>query len=180
MGPGVLVAVLAGTLSAATAAADGFAEVAGGGVQTTRDDGAWVTRPKLAVRAGTMDRKWVDEVLSIDWTPIPSETADTSEHRFRGIGSLVFNTRVGALNLAARTGVGLEFLRVKRSSEAHTNIGYVFEVGAGLWFATGSVELGADVALSFGLNSAPTMADDDAAYLSMDLDLLLGVRHVWR
>lgn len=179
-----MLVLFAGMMHAATASADGFAEVAGG-IMTPGGTDAWVglghTSPKLAVRAGTMDRAWADEILSIDWTPIEPDEADTSAHRVRVIGSYSFNARTGALNLSARAGIGLDFLRVRRGSESDTAIGYAVEVGAGVWFATGPVELGGDIAVPLGLNGATTVGDLELdSYLSIDLDLLLGVRHVWR
>lgn len=184
MRPVAFLALLAGALPATAAADDGFAEIAGG-IMTPGGSDAWVNlgdnSPKLAVRAGTMDRKWADEIVSIDWTPLQPDAADTSAHRFRAIGSFSFNARVGALNLSARTGIGFDILRVRRSSESDTDLGYAFEIGAGLWFATGPLEIGGDIALSSGLHGANTVGDLALdTYVSMDLDLLLGVRHVWR
>lgn len=184
MRPGFLLALLAGALHVAPASADGFAEVAGGSMTPGGSD-AWVnlgrTSPKLAVRAGTMDRRWADEVVSIDWTPIQLDAADTSAHRVRVIGSYVFNARTGALNLSARAGVGIDILRVRHAAESDTVVGYAVEFGAGVWFAAGAVELGGDIAVPLGLNGVTTVGDLEIdRYVSLDLDLLLGVRHVWR
>jgi len=179
-----VLALLVGTLHTATAAADGFVEVSGG-IMAPGCCGAWADfadiSPKLAVRAGAMDRNWTDGVLSFDWTPIQTDAADTSAHRFRAIASYMVNGRVGALNLSARSGFGLDILRVRQSSESDTLVGWAFEFGAGLWFATGPVEIGCDLALPFGINGNATVGDLHLdSYLSLDVDLLVGVRHVWR
>jgi len=176
-------ALLAG-LRPATVDADSFAEVAGG-IMTPggRPPGVALADPgpRRGGRAGTMDRPWADHVVSVDWTPIATDAADTSAHRIRATGSFAFNARVGALNLSARTGIGLDFLRVRRSAESKTLVGYALDLGAGLWFAAGPVELGGDIAIPLGLNGGATVGDLELeAYVSTDLDLLLGVRHVWR
>jgi hypothetical protein len=49
-----------------------------------------------------------------------------------------------------------------------------------VWFAIGNVEIGGDFAIPFGLNKARIMGDESVSYVSMDVDLLLGFRHVWR
>jgi hypothetical protein len=181
-----ILGLVVSTLPVASASADGFVDVVGG--LTILDGGApWskgdlVERsPKLAVRAGSVDRKGTDAIVSVDWTPIQSDAADLSAHRIRAIASYEVNTRLDGLNLGARMGVGLDFLRVREPSESDTLVGYAFEVGVFLWIPAGPVEIGGEVAIPFGLNGNATVGDLQIdSYLSMDVDLLLGVRHVWR
>lgn len=183
MRPGLWL-VLAGTLHATAAAADGFVELAAGGMVQGGSE-AWTAlggpSPKVALRLGTMDRRRADEVLSVDWTPIRTDAADTSAHRFRMLASFSFNARAGALNLSARTGLGFDFLRLGRASEHDTILGYAAEVGVGVWLAAGVVEVGGDVAVPLALHGSSTVGDLSLdGYLSIDVDVLLGVRHVWR
>ncbi len=181
--------MLAGSIPA-TAAADSFVEVAGG-TMAPRGNATWVDladpSPKLMVRAGTVDRKyrtwrdWGDAMLSFDWTPIRTDAADLSAHRFRMLASLALRGHLGALVLSPRAGIGLDFLRVSHASESDTLVGYALEIGAGVWFPTGSWELGVDLGFPVALNGNATvggLALD--SYLSGDVDLLLGIRWVSR
>jgi hypothetical protein len=126
-------------------------------------------------------RDWGDHYLSVDWTPIRPDAAGTSAHRIRPIAGYAVNGRVGPLSLGGRAGVGIDFLRLARSSERRTLAGYAFEVGAGAWFVAGPWQIGAEVAAPFALNGNATVGDLQLdSYVSADLDLLVGVRHVSR
>lgn len=135
MGRGWSLLVLLVCMRPATVGADSFVE-ASGGVMTPGGRPAWTDladpSPKLAVRAGTMDRRWADQVVSVDWTPIRTERADTSAHRIRALGSYAYNTRASALDLSVRAGVGLDFLRVRSGAASDTLVGYAGELGVGV------------------------------------------------
>jgi len=60
-----------------------------------------------------------------------------------------------------------------------TDVGFALEAGGGLWFDVGSVQVGGQFALPLGFHADGSDNDIDLDdYMSVDVDLLFGVRFV--
>lgn len=181
---------------ATPAMADNFVEL-NGGIMMPVDDDAWTdyvdSGPKLGVRVGAMDRAGFGAMLSADWTPINTDnfsafgaTVDAAAHRFRLLIGGSVQSRVGkSLTASFRFGAGADIARVTvesnffgaRSKQSDTDSGIAIEVGGGLWFDVGSVQVGGDVGLPMGFHADDSDDDIDLNdYRSIDIDLLFGVR----
>lgn len=176
--------------------ADNFVEL-NGGIMMPADDDAWTdyvdSGPKLGVRIGGMDRAGFGAMLSADWTPINTDnfsafgaTVDAAAHRFRVLLGGTLQNRVGkSLTASFRFGAGVDLVRLSvesnffgaRSERTDTDSGIALEVGGGLWFDVGSVQVGGEVGLPIAFHAD---GDDDEIqledYRSIDIDLLFGVR----
>jgi hypothetical protein len=187
---------------ASSARADSFFEVLGG-LSIPAGDNNWTntvdTSPKLGVRAGAVGDKGLGGMVQADWTPeninasgvgFGVGSADVALHRFRILGNLVYHHPVaGKLILSARVGVGVDIAHASASltvlgntvSSSDTNAGFAFELGGGLWYDLGDVQVGGELALpvsshSKHANGVPSDGNYSFDYTSYDFDLLFGVR----
>jgi hypothetical protein len=180
--------------------ADPFAEIVGG-IALPQSNSNWTNTvdasPKLGVRAGAMsDRGDLGGMLALDWTPESLNSSggsfgigstSASLHRFRLIASGVFRHRIAPkVTISARAGAGIDVARgsyevtVLGSTSSHSNVdvGYAFELGAGVWFDVSSVQLGVELAVPIGHHDSAASQQGDIAfqYTDVDIDLLVGVR----
>lgn len=179
------------------ARADSFVEFAGGLMVPVSDD-QWTdyvdSGLKLAARAGTAPGGGkFGALVSLDWSPINDDdlgfgNVDVSAHRFRILLGGTLHRRVAPkLHASFRLGLGADitYVSVQGSffgitvDESDSDVGLAVEPAAGLWFNTGSVWIGGELALPIGLlhDDDPNENDIDLnEYTSIDIDLLFGVR----
>ncbi|NVB83325.1 MAG: outer membrane beta-barrel protein [Kofleriaceae bacterium] len=182
--------------------AGGFFEI-GGGIAIPMADDNWTdaveTSPKLTVKAGSVPGK-VGGAVSFDWTPENTDAqgfsngignADISANRFRILANLLFQVPVQKkLHFEGRAGIGVDIAHASVSGSvlgvnfdtSDTDAGLGLEVGAGMWFDVGSVQVGAQVALPIAMHNHKADNNDEITfdYTSYDFDLLFGVRFVSR
>lgn len=143
--------------------------------------------PKIGVRVGSIGESNLGGMLTADWTPISANASnqlvDISAQRFRILAHVVFEKRVAPmLTLAFRGGGGIDIAHASASSAlgdaSDTDVGWAFELGGGVWWSIGEIDIGGEVALPFGGHShkASKLTDVTIDYTSYDLDLLFGVR----
>jgi hypothetical protein len=182
----------------ARAEADNFVEVAGGIMMPVNDDD-WTNYveagPKLAVRVGGTGSSegTVGGLLSIDWTPIqPDDTGfagvDVSSDRFRILLNAYSDRHIGPkLTASFRVGAGIDIAHVNiktnigpfSGEDSDTDPGFALELGGGLWFDIGSLQVGGELALPLGFHADGSDNNIDLNdYMSVDVDLLFGVRFV--
>jgi hypothetical protein len=192
-------------LAAAPARADNFAGAVGGIMIPVADshsnskDG-WTdlvgSGPKLAIRAGATGASGLGAMLSADWTPVnsnnQSQFVDVSAHRFRILAHVVFDKIVvPKVSLFVRAGGGIDIAHASLSTTpvlgtsyqaSTTDVGWAFELGGGVYFHLGSVQLGGELALPFGGHSHKSTSNTDIPlnYTSTDIDVLFGVRFTSR
>lgn len=171
--------------------ADSFVEIAGG-LTTPLGDQDWTdsveSSPKVAVRLGAFPNE-VGGFLSVDWTPYQTDAdgawgAEVSAHRFRLMGGVMFHHMVSnTLVVSGRGSVGADIAHANARipifnievSDTDTALG--FEMGVGLFFKTGRMELGGEVAIPIAIHDhAGGMDRIQMQYTSYDLDLLFCVR----
>jgi hypothetical protein len=115
---------------------------------------------------------------------------DVSANRFRIlVGPELRHPVSNTLAITARAGLGLDIAHDSvtgsilgaQVDSSETDIGFGFEVGGGVWFGVGGIEIGGEASLPIAIH------DDDATendysydYTSVDLQLLFGVRFVTR
>jgi hypothetical protein len=186
--------------SPAQARADSFFEI-GGGIAIPMADDDWTdaveTSPKLTVKAGAVPGT-IGGAVSFDWTPVNTDaqgfssgiaSADVSAHRFRILANLLFHMPVQKkLHFEGRAGIGVDIAHASVSGDvlgvnfesSDTDAGLGLEVGAGMWFDVGSVQVGAQVALPVAMHDhqADNTGEITFDYTSYDFDLLFGVRFV--
>lgn len=189
-----LASSLALLLLATPAHADSFVDIAGG-LSIPMGDDDWTevaeSSPKLALRIGSLPQN-IGGMLQADWTPtntdttsgqFPGGSADISAHRFRVLlgavfrhdisNSLAFSGRAGAGIDVAYASSSVEFLG-NRTETSDSDVGLALEVGGGLWFKSGSMWIGGEVAIPIAMHDHD--GDIDFQYTSYDLDVLVGVR----
>jgi hypothetical protein len=196
----ILAAVILLTAGAATARADSFLEVAGG-LSIPIGDNAWTnladTSPKLGARVGGVNDHGLGGMIQADWTPVSLNnsggafgvgSADYAAHEFRFLGDFTIHHPIlPKLLLGARIGAGIDIAHASGTvtilgttgSSSDTNVGFAFEVGGGLWYQVGDVELGGELALPMSWHSKKGNATDGNYtfdYTSYNIDLLFGVR----
>ena len=188
-----LVASVGLVSTGATAHAEVFGEVEAG-IANPIGDSDWTnlasTSIKLAGRLGFAIPEGPGAALQLDWTPIhihgQSVTGiDVSASRIRILPTFVFHRPIAAkLELAARVGIGLDYIHQSASftvlgattTSTTSDTAFAFEVGGGLWYDLGAVELGGELALPISAHS-----DKNAAhYSSYDIDVLVGLRFTSR
>lgn len=185
--------------AAGPAAADSFVGATGGVMvplgDSKSDNSGWSDQvsssPKLGVRAGAVGDSDVGGMVSADWTPISynyqSQAVDVGAHRFRILAHLLFEKQIASrLTISARAGGGIDIAHASADATvlgttfhaSDTDVGWAFELGTGMWFKLGSLDLGGEVALPFGGHShkASSTSDITFDYTSYDLDVLFGVR----
>lgn len=188
-------------LTGGAAYADSFLEVAGG-LSIPVGDNTWTntadTSPKLGARVGAVNDKGLGGMIQADWTPVNLNSSggmfgniaglDVAGHNFRFLADFtVHHPILPKLLLSARIGAGIDIAHASATvtilnstaSSSDTNIGFAFEVGGGLWYQLGDVELGGELALpisSHSKNGNNTDGNYTFNYTSYDIDLLFGVR----
>ena len=184
-------------VAAAPAYADSFVGATGGVMIPLGDSNSGKTgwsdlvssSPKVGVRFGGVGASSLGGMLSADWTPAnynyESQLLDVSANRFRILGHVLFEKRVAPkLTIAARMGGGIDIAHASATSPlgtaSDTDVGWAFELGGGVWFNLGSVDIGGEIALPFGGHShkddLTNPRDIPFDYTSYDIDLLFGVR----
>jgi len=186
--------------TAGSVRADSFAEVLGG-ISIPVGDTNWTnnaeTSPKIGARVGGVGDSGLGGMLQFDWTPVNLDasggsfgigSADIAGHRFRFLGDLVVHHPVTPkLVLSARVGAGVDLAHASATvtilgnttTTSDTNAGFAFELGGGIWYDLGGVQLGGELALPIAAHSKHgTGADGNYTfdYTSYDIDLLFGVR----
>jgi hypothetical protein len=196
---GLIVILVAAT--PATSRADNVLELAGGLV-IPAGNSDWTNlaepSPELRVGAGAIGANGLGGMLRIDWTPVSLDNqggslgafgnADIAGHRFRALANILFVHRVAPkLLIGGRGGAGIDIAHASATvtvlgsttSSADTDVGYAFELGAGVWYDLGSAQIGGEFALPIGHHDKHGNATDGNytfAYTSYDLDFLLSVR----
>jgi hypothetical protein len=192
------VITLAILLVPSIAAADSFFEIAGGFTAPMGDDD-WndtvESSPKLKLAAGGMNNQF-GGFFSADWAPentdamggtFPGGSTDISAHRFRLLVGPAFEAPLNRmLVFTGRVGIGADITHASArvtilgstSETSDTDVGFGFEVGAGLWARVGSLQLGGEVGIPIGHHDH---AADDSGEIAMewtsyDFDVLFGVR----
>lgn len=191
----VACSVLAGT--AATAAADGFAEaVIGVGIPLAEDDYQDSTDPGLKVgfRAGSKSVTGSTGVeIGGDYTDLGGFTVlatDVDFRRFRGLLGVRHHIpagKSGKASLFVRAGVGVDVIQIHSFTEIfgntvetdETDAGVAAELGFGVHADLGSAFVGAHVAVPMAFHFDEDDPDDDEdadlEYTGIDLDLLFTV-----
>ena len=173
------------------ARADSFVELAGG-ITTPLGDDDWEANvepsPKLALRLGAFPNE-VGGFFSADWTPYESDAdgtwgAEVSAHRFRLMGGVMFHHMVSnTLVVTGRGSIGADIAHANARipifnievSDTDTALG--FEMGVGLFFKTGRMELGGELAIPIAIHDHDGGQDRiEMHYTSYDLDVLFCVR----
>jgi len=188
-------------LTGGAAYADSFLEVAGG-LSIPAGDDNWTnladTSPKLGARVGAVNDKGLGGMIQADWTPVNLTndggaigqvgSIDFAGHNFRFLADLtIHHALLPKLLLSARIGAGIDVAHASitassplgTSSTSDTNIGFAFEVGGGLWYPMGDLELGGEIAVPMGWHSKHGNYSDgnySFDYSMYNIDLLFGVR----
>jgi hypothetical protein len=176
-------------LVAGPAHADAFGEVEAG-VANPIGNGDWTnlaaTSFKLDGRLGFTIPQGIGAALQLDWTPLnlngkPPQGVDVSAYRLRLLPTFVYHHSIAPkLGLSARVGVGIDYIHESGSlmvlgtttTSTSSDTAFAFELGGGLWYDVGAVELGGELALPISSHSNK----DNANYSSFDIDILIGVR----
>ncbi|MBV8756034.1 MAG: hypothetical protein JO257_02090 [Deltaproteobacteria bacterium] len=187
-------------LAATPAAADSFLGATGGIMiplgDSKSDNSGWSDQvgssPKLGARVGAIGESNVGGMVTADWTPISynyqSQAVDVGAHRFRIQAHVLFEKQVAPkLTVAGRAGGGIDIAHASADTTilgttfhaSDTDVGWAFELGGGVWWSLGDVDIGGEVALPFGGHNHKAQAGKNEItfdYTSYDLDLLFGVR----
>ena len=173
----------------ATAHAEVFGEVEAG-IANPIGDSDWTnlssTSFKLAGRFGFAIPEGPGAALQLDWTPINIHAQtltgiEVSASRIRILPTFVFHRPVAPkLELAARVGIGRDYIHQSASftvlgsttTSTSSDTAFAFELGGGLWYDLGAVELGGELALPISAHSDKNTAH----YSSYDIDVLVGLR----
>lgn len=187
---------LALLLASAPASADSFVGASGGVMVPLGDSNQGKTgwsdqvssSPKVGVRVGGVGSGGLGGMLTADWTPISynfnSQLLDVSAHRFRILVHALFEKPVAPkLKVAFRAGAGIDIAHatadVPLIELSDTDIGWAVELGGGVWWSVGDLDIGGEVALPFGGHShdaKPASSEITFDYTSYDLDFLFNVR----
>jgi hypothetical protein len=184
-----------------SARADSFAEVMGG-ISIPIADSNWTntaeSSPQIGARAGAVNEKGIGGMVQFDWTPVNLDTSggsfgglgstDIAAHRFRFLADLVIQRHVmPKLVASGRVGIGLDIAHASASvtvlgnttSSSDTNLGFGFELGGGLWYDLGDIEIGGELALPVAAHSKHGDGSDGNYtfdYTSYDINILFGAR----
>jgi hypothetical protein len=137
-------------------------------------------------------------MIQADWTPVNLNNSggafgtiaglDIAGHDFRFLADLTLHHQVAPkLVVSVRAGVGLELAPASAtvtilggtSSSSDTNAGFAFEVGGGLWYSLGDVQVGGELALPVAWHSNRNDGSDNGYpfnYTDYNIDVLIGVR----
>ncbi|MEO8844441.1 MAG: hypothetical protein ABI591_19565 [Kofleriaceae bacterium] len=187
--------------SVGAARADSFAEVMGG-ISIPIADSKWTnlaeSSPQIGARAGSVNDNGLGGMVQFDWTPINLDasggsfgglgSSDLAAHRFRFLADLVIQRHVTPKLVASgRVGIGLDIAHASASvtvlgnttSSSDTNLGFGFELGGGLWYDLGDIQLGGELALPVGSHSKHgdnTDGNYTFDYTSYDINIIFGAR----
>jgi hypothetical protein len=199
--PSVTLTAAVVLLTGGAARADSFLEVAGG-LSMPVGDSKWTdladASPKLGARVGGVsDTNGLGGMIQADWIPVNLNNSgggfgvgslDIAGHDFRFLGDLTIHHRIAPKVLfAGRIGAGIDIAHASATltlgnsttSTSDTNIGFAFEIGGGVWYSLGDVELGGELALPISSHSKHgdnTDGNYTFDYTSYNIDVLLGVR----
>src|SRR5689334_22501808 len=178
---------LALLVTPAIAHADTFVEIAGGLTNPLGDDDWQNTvepSPKLALRIGAFPNE-IGGFFSADWTPYNTDAdgafVDVSAHRFRLMGGVMFHHMASnTLVVTGRGSVGADIGHASADTPignfSDTDTGLAFEMGVGLFFKTGGMEIGGEAALPISTHNHQGGNGNIAMdYTTYDLDLLFCV-----
>jgi hypothetical protein len=184
--------VLMSTVGAARA--DSFAEVMAG-FSIPVADSSWTdlaeSSPQIGARAGAVNDKGIGGMVQFDWTPVSLDNSsiagvDLAFHRFRFLADLVIQRHVMPKVVASgRVGIGLDIAHFSahdslfNANTSDTDLGFGFELGGGLWYDMGDLQLGGELALPLAAHSKKgnnTDGNYTFDYTSWDLNLIFGVR----
>ncbi len=144
------------------------------------------TSIKLAGRLGFTIPQGIGAALQLDWTPINinGDTApgiDVSAYRIRLLPNFIYHHPIAPkLSLSARVGLGIDYIHESatltaiNTTSTTSDTAFAFELGGGVWYDLGSVELGGELALPISSHSDKTSEN----YSSYDIDILVGLRFV--
>jgi len=177
-----------------SARADSFAEVMAG-VSIPVADSSWTdlaeSSPQIGARAGAVNDNGIGGMVQFDWTPVSLDNSsvagvDFAFHRFRFLADLVIQRHVmPKLVASGRVGIGLDIAHasahasVINANSSDTNLGFAFELGGGLWYDMGDLQLGGELALPVAAHSKKGNGSDGNYtfdYTSWDINLIFGVR----
>jgi hypothetical protein len=177
------------------ARADSFVDIFGG-LATPLGDSDWKdsvdASPKLGLRLGAFPNE-IGGFVSADWTPYNTDSdgnfgVDVSAHRFRLMGGVMFHHMVSnTLVATGRGSIGADIAHASATFDflgthtevSDTDVGLGLEMGVGLWFKVGGMEVGGELAIPISTHDHEGGQDRIAfKYTSYDLDLLFGVRFV--
>ncbi|GEM_PF-2554026 len=137
---------------------------------------------KLAGRLGFTVPQGIGAALQLDWTPININGntlpgVDVSAYRIRLLPNFVYHHPIAPkVDLSARVGIGIDYVHESvtalNTTSTTSDTAFAFELGGGLWYDVGSVELGGELALPISSHSDKNGAN----YSSYDIDILVGVR----
>ncbi|MEO8842097.1 MAG: hypothetical protein ABI591_07205 [Kofleriaceae bacterium] len=166
-----------------------------GGVSIPVADSSWTdlaeSSPQIGVRAGEVNDKGIGGMLQFDWTPVSLDHSsvagvDFAFHRFRILGDLVIQRHVmPKLVASGRVGIGLDIAHASahasflNANSSDTNLGFGFELGGGLWYDLGDIEIGGELALPVAAHSKKGDGSDgnySFDYTSWDINLIFGAR----
>jgi len=175
------------------------------GISIPVGDSDWTNRaessPKLEARAGAMGDNGIGGMLQADWTPVNLDQKgfngfgtnfDVSGQRYRILADLAFHKRVAPKLIAnGRIGAGIDIAHTSvtitsplgNGSSSDTDTNFAFELGGGLYYDVGSVQIGGELALPIGHHSKqgnPTAGSFTFNYTSYDIDILFGERFTSR
>lgn len=187
-------------LAATPAYADSFFGATGGVMlplgDSKSDNSGWSDQvsssPKIGARVGAIGDSNLGGMVSADWTPISynyqSQAVDVGAHRFRILAHVLFEKPIAPkLTLALRAGGGIDIAHASADTTilgtnfhaSDTDVGWAFELGGGVWWSIGDMDIGGEVALPFGGHNHVAQAGKSEItfdYTSYDLDLLFGIR----
>jgi hypothetical protein len=177
-----------------SARADSFAEIMAG-ISIPVADSTWTdtaeSSPQIGARAGAINDKGIGGMVQFDWTPINLDnssvgTFDAAAHRFRLLADLVIQRHVAPKLVASgRVGIGLDIAHaslhesITNNNSSDTDLGFAFELGGGLWYDLGDIQLGGELALPVAAHSKKgnnTDGNYSFDYTSWDINLVFGVR----
>ncbi len=177
-----------------TARAETFGEIEAG-IANPIGDSDWTnavgTSFKLSGKVGATIPEGIGGALQVDWTPLNlnndgSGVVDVSFYRFRILPTFVYHHPVAPkLSVSARVGVGIDYIHASATTtvlgttttSSSSDTGFAFEIGGGLWYDLGSVELGGELALPISSHSDK---DDNINFSTYDIDILVGLRFTSR
>jgi hypothetical protein len=187
--------------TAGNAHADTFGELLAG-ISLPFDDSNWTntanSSPDFSFRGGVITPEGIGGMLQLDWTPVNLDNSGGSvggvadsniaAHRFRLLANFVYQHHIlPKLVGSARVGVGLDIAHASAtvtvlgntSNTSDTDTAFAFELGGGLWYDLGDVQVGGEIAMpvsAHGKHGDGTNGNYSFDYTSYDINLLLGVR----
>ena len=166
-----------------------------GGVSIPIADSTWTdtaeSSPQIGARAGAVNDKGIGGMVQFDWTPVSLDNSsvagvDFAFHRFRILGDLVIQRHfTPKVVVSGRVGIGLDIAHASahtsflNANSSDTDLGFGFELGGGLWYDLGDIEIGGELALPVAAHSKKGDGSDgnySFDYTSWDINLVFGAR----